>query len=407
MTRQASVSFNPILIQRIVDRINAAPQQWITFAEFMELALYEPEQGYYATNQVQIGVAGDFFTSPHLCPDFGELLAEQFLDMWTIMGQPESFTLVEMGAGQGLVAADVLKYLATQKHHADPSSLYSVFWSALEYIIVEKAEGLIAEQKRLLRPFQFVPNKLRWMSLEQLPEIGIVGCFFSNELVDALPIHQFVVQDGDLKEVFVTADAGSQSFNEVLAPPSTNRLAEYLAWQDIDIGTGYVDGYRSEINLAALDWLATVSQKLARGYLLTIDYGYLASQYYSPQRQQGTLQCFRQHGTHQDPYIYLGQQDITAHVNFTALEKQGLTQGLSQIGYTQQGLFLMALGLGDRLIANNNTSDITQLNEVIRRREALQSLINPLGLGSFQVLIQGKGLSEGEQSQTLKGLKIP
>lgn len=400
-------SFNPILFQRIANRISEAPQQRITFAEFMELALYDPEQGYYATNQVQIGVAGDFFTSPHLCPDFGELLAEQFLDMWRVMGQPEPFTLVEMGAGQGLVAADVLKYLATRKQSAQAADDYAAFWAALRYIIVEKAEGLIAAQQRLLQPFQFSPDKVQWMGFEQLPETGIVGCFFSNELVDALPVHQFVVQDGALQEVFVTVDGESRAFTEVMTSPSTNRLAEYLVEQDIDIGTGYEDGYRSEINLAALDWLETVAQTLDRGYVLTIDYGYLAPHYYSPQRQQGTLQCFRRHGAHQDPYAYLGHQDITAHVNFTALEKQGLAFGLTSVGYTQQGLFLMALGLGDRLVANNNTSDITQLNEVIRRRETLQSLINPLGLGGFQVLIQGKGLNEQEKSQVLKGLQMP
>lgn len=407
MPHSASASFNPILYQRLASRIHAEPQQRITFAEFMALALYDPEQGYYATNQVQIGVAGDFFTSPHLCSDFGELLAEQFLDMWAMMGRPPSFTLVEMGAGQGLVAADVLKYLVTRQQHADPSDRYSDFWAALEYIIVEKAEGLIDAQQRLLQPFQFTPHKVQWMKLAQLPDAGIVGCFFSNELVDALPVHQFVVREGALQEVFVTVDAEPQSFVEVLAAPSTDRLAEYLDWQGINIDTGYKDGYRSEINLAALDWLTTVAQKLMRGYVLTIDYGYLAPQYYSPQRQQGTLQCFRQHGAHPDPYLYLGHQDITAHVNFTALEQQGLLLGLMPIGYTQQGMFLMALGLGDRLIANNTTSDISQLNEVIRRRETLQSLINPLGLGGFQVLIQGKGLKENEQSQTLKGLQMP
>lgn len=400
-------SFNPILFQRIANRIHETPQQRITFAEFMELALYDPEQGYYATNQVQIGVAGDFFTSPHLCPDFGELLAEQFLDMWRVMGRPEPFTLVEMGAGQGLVAADVLKYLATQKQSTDASDDYAALWAALRYIIVEKTEGLIEAQQRLLQPFQFSSDKVQWIGFEQLPETGIVGCFFSNELVDALPVHQFIVQDGALQEVFVAVDGESRTFTEVISSPSTDHLAGYLVGQDINIGTGYEDGYRSEINLAALDWLGTVSQKLDRGYVLTIDYGYLAPQYYSPQRLQGTLQCFRRHGAHQDPYAYLGHQDITAHVNFTALEKQGLALGLTSMGYTQQGLFLMALGLGDRLVVNNNTSDITQLNEVIRRRETLQSLINPLGLGGFQVLIQGKGLNEKEQSQVLKGLQMP
>ncbi|NJM68563.1 MAG: class I SAM-dependent methyltransferase [Acaryochloris sp. RU_4_1] len=391
----------------ISDRIARAPQQRITFAEFMQWVLYEPEQGYYATNQAQIGVAGDFFTSPHLGPDFGELLAEQFLQMWEVMGEPHPFTLVEMGAGQGLVAVDILKYLMTQQQRSgSQAQRYAKFWAALAYIIVEKAAGLITEQRRLLQLLQLPPNQLQWFSLEQLRDHSIVGCFFANELVDAFPVHQFVIQDGELQEVFVTLNPPPQSFTEVLATPSTARLAEYLAGMDIDMHSDYANGYRSEINLAALDWLTTIAHKLQRGYVLTIDYGYLAPQYYSPHRHQGTLQCFYRHRTHSDPYAYLGHQDITAHVNFTALQNQGLAQGLTPIGYTQQGLFLMALGLGDRLLANNNTSDVAQLNTVIRRREALQSLINPLGLGGFQVLIQGKGLSERELSYLLKGFPV-
>ncbi|NJR55903.1 MAG: class I SAM-dependent methyltransferase [Acaryochloris sp. CRU_2_0] len=373
----------------------------------MQWVLYEPEQGYYATNQAQIGVAGDFFTSPHLGPDFGELLAEQFLQMWEVMGEPHPFTLVEMGAGQGLVAVDILKYLMTQQQRSgSQAQRYAKFWAALAYIIVEKAAGLITEQRRLLQLLQLPPNQLQWFSLEQLRDHSIVGCFFANELVDAFPVHQFVIQDGELQEVFVTLNPPPQSFTEVLATPSTARLAEYLAGMDIDMHSDYANGYRSEINLAALDWLTTIAHKLQRGYVLTIDYGYLAPQYYSPHRHQGTLQCFYRHRTHSDPYAYLGHQDITAHVNFTALQNQGLAQGLTPIGYTQQGLFLMALGLGDRLLANNNTSDVAQLNTVIRRREALQSLINPLGLGGFQVLIQGKGLSERELSYLLKGFPV-
>ncbi|NJK30793.1 MAG: class I SAM-dependent methyltransferase, partial [Acaryochloris sp. SU_5_25] len=399
--------FNSTLFELISDRIARAPQQRITFAEFMQRVLYEPEQGYYVTNQAQIGVAGDFFTSPHLGSDFGELLAEQFLQMWEVMGEPHPFTLVEMGAGQGLVAVDILKYLMTQKQRSGSQARrYAKFWAALGYIIVEKAAGLITEQRRLLQPLQLSPHQLQWFSLEQLRDHSIVGCFFANELVDAFPVHQFVIQDGELQEVFVTLNPTPQFFTEVLATPSTARLAEYLAGMDIDMHSDYANGYRSEINLAALDWLTTIAHKLQRGYVLTIDYGYLAPQYYSPHRHQGTLQCFYRHRTHSDPYVYLGHQDITAHVNFTALQKQGLAQGLTPIGYTQQGLFLMALGLGDRLLANNNTSDVAQLNTVIRRREALQSLINPLGLGGFQVLIQGKGLSERELSYSLKGFPV-
>ncbi|MEO8891247.1 MAG: SAM-dependent methyltransferase, partial [Coleofasciculaceae cyanobacterium] len=177
---------NEILKNLIVDKIANTPNQRITFAEYMDLVLYHPEQGYYATGAVNIGSEGDFFTSPHLASDFGELLAEQFAEMWEILGRPTLFTLVEMGAGQGLLAADVLGYL--QRRHPD-------CFEALEYLIIEKAAGLIAQQKRLLEPLSF---PVRWTSLAEVTENSIkIGCFFSNELVDALPVH-LVVKDGQL-----------------------------------------------------------------------------------------------------------------------------------------------------------------------------------------------------------------
>ncbi len=399
---------NVTLCNLISQRIKEYPQQRITFADYMDWVLYEPKLGYYATNAVQIGVQGDFFTAPHLGPDFGELLAEQFHQMWQLLDCPTQFALVEMGAGQGLIAMDVLRYL---QRRAQGNASYADFYAALEYIIVEKAAALIAEQKHHLQPFRDDPRKLRWLTLEDLPSGSITGCLFSNELVDALPVHQFVLQGGELQEVYVVPveDAakgpteGQHVFQEIYAPPSTPKLAEYLDWLGID-RTQFPEGYRSEINLMALDWLRESAGKLNQGYVLTIDYGYSADRYYSPARQQGTLQCYRNHASHSDPYYSVGQQDITSHVNFTALERYGEELGLKTIGQTQQGLFLMALGLGDRLVTNNNTPDVAQLSDVIRRREAIHSLMNPMGLGGFQVLIQYRGVELANQD--LLGLRM-
>jgi SAM-dependent MidA family methyltransferase len=402
------LSHNTELCRFIADRILAAPQQQITFADYMDWVLYEPQQGYYATNAVQIGVKGDFFTSPHLGPDFGELLAAQFHQMWQLLNSPTSFTLVEMGAGQGLIAVDVLSYVQ-RRAEIDPT--YADFQQALEYIIVEKAAALIAEQKYHLQPFSFPSKKLRWLTFAEIEPDSITGCLFSNELVDALPVHQIQIENGALQEVYVQniegsypseVEASDRCFAEVCDRPSTPKLADYLEWMEINVAK-LPDGYRSEINLAALEWLNEAARKLRQGYLLTLDYGYSADRYYSPARQQGTLQCYRNHRTHNDPYLYVGQQDITSHVNFTALKKQGEAIGLETLGQTQQGLFLMALGLGDRLVANNDTTDVTQLSEVIRRREALHALINPMGLGGFHVLIQGRGVEK--QQSALLGLK--
>ena len=405
-------SNNESLKNLIIDTIANAPHKRITFAEYMDLVLYHPEQGYYATGAVNIGSEGDFFTSPHLANDFGELLAEQFAQMWEILGQPTPFTLVEMGAGQGLLAGDVLRYLYRQ--HPD-------CFESLEYIIIEKASGLIAQQQQLLKNLN-LPNTqlpIRWCSLEQIPEESITGCFFSNELVDALPVHQVVIEEGKLQEIYVTISNTSDNlinFVEVIDTLSTSQLSEYFEFVEIDlISSGaYPNGYRTEVNLAALDWLKRVANRLRRGFLLTIDYGYPAARYYQPSRHQGTLQCYWHHQHHDNPYIYVGHQDITAHVDFTALERQGELCGLQRVGFTQQGLFLMALGLGDRITAlssYNSTRGQAKANaqdvmKIMQRREVLHQLINPMGLGGFGVLIQSQGLTV-EEGQALKGLNVP
>ncbi|MBW4549670.1 MAG: SAM-dependent methyltransferase [Aphanocapsa sp. GSE-SYN-MK-11-07L] len=389
---------NPQLVKVIAEAIANSPEQRITFAEYMERVLYDPQFGYYATNQVQIGPTGDFYTAPHLGPDFGELLAEQFVQMWQVMGQPAAFTLVEMGAGQGLAAADILTYLQAKQPQ---------FFAALSYLIVEKAKGLVAEQQQRLRDW-VSQGKVGWSALGELAIAPIVGCLFSNELVDAFPVHRITLRQGKLQEIYVHlgADASPDSpFQEVIADPSTAQLNSYFELNQIDItSAAYPDEYSTEVNLAALSWLEAVAKGLQRGYLLTIDYGYPASQYYSPARSQGTLQCFCQHRSHANPYLNIGQQDITAHVNFTALEQQGQQSGLEQIGFTQQGLFLMGLGLGDRLFANNTGAFSADLAQVIQRREALHQFMNPMRLGGFGVLVQSKGLTPTEQAHPLRGL---
>lgn len=367
----------------IVERILDHPQQRVTFAEFMDWVLYAPKLGYYVAQRHKIGAGGDFVTSPHLGADFGELLAEQFVDLWRSLNQPPRFHLVEMGAGQGLIAKDVLRYLSDCK---DKSPDYAEFWQALEYIVVEKSMALIREQQFWLEAFA---EKVVWKQWSEITDESIVGCCFSNELVDALPVHLTEVHGGKLCEIFVTVTDNSAplQFREVFSSPSTLELEQYLKSLAIDI-TSYPDSYRSEVGLAALDWLSTVAQKLSKGYILTVDYGHTASQYYSVQRDQGTLQCYYQQAHHNDPYLNLGYQDITAHANFTALEQHGRRCGLEQIAFTQQAIFLMSLGLGDRI--HQNTTTGTNLTQTLRRRDALHGLINPLGLGSFGVLLQGK-----------------
>jgi len=386
---------NSALCEAIGQQIATSPQGRITFASFMDLALYHPQYGYYATNQVNIGPEGDFFTSPHLGADFGELLAKQFYQMWEILDRPVPFSLVEMGAGQGILAGDILRYL--QKYHVE-------FFQALEYTIVEKSSALKQEQQQRLQNFS-----LRWCKWEEIPPSSLVGCCFSNELVDAFPVHQFLWEKGELREIYVT-NGMAGDFVEVVGELSTDKLAKYfdligISWTK----NAYPDGYRSEVNLLALDWLSMVADKLRRGYLLTIDYGYPAYRYYNPARSEGTLQCYYHHSYHNNPYLNVGRQDITAHVDFTALEKWGELCDLGKVGFTQQGLFLMALGLGDRIfsLSNSETFDRSEIQKVLQRRDVLHQMINPMGLGGFGVLVQGKGLSEVEKGHILQGLSVP
>jgi len=393
MTQSVSDS-NPALCEAIALRIAESPQHRITFAEYMDLVLYHLQYGYYNTHATKLGKQGDFFTSPHLGTDFGELLAEQFLQIWEILEKPVPFTLLEMGAGQGILALDILNYL---------EGCYPDFLAALSYVIIERSPSLIQEQQQRLQKYH---NHIQWQTLEEIPVNSIVGCCFSNELVDALPVHQIVIENGQLREVYVTTQTASTShatFTEVVGELSTARIIEYFDLNKIALPSPtYPEGYRSEVNLAALDWLKMVAARLQRGYLLTIDYGYSANRYYNPIRQ-GTLQCYYRHHRHNNPYLYIGQQDITAHVDFTALQAWGELCGLTTVGSTQQGLFLMALGLGNR-IAALSTSPQQSLEKLLQRRDSLHQLIDPMGLGGFNVLVQSKDAIADTQ---LKGLSLP
>ena len=423
---------NHLKLCETIDReIQDSPQKKISFADYMNLVLYHPKYGYYTTGAGKIGAGGDFATSPHLCPDFGEMLAEQFVQMWQILECQEPFQVVEMGAGQGLIAGDVLAYL--QKKYPD-------FFSKLKYIIIEKSPAMRQFQQQRLAKFVGI---IRWCSLSEIEANSIIGCCFSNELVDALPVHQFVIDRGELKEIYVTTSSQAKSeqlvlnpnppftgelndrpnhplegrlknpgdtnveFVEVLGELSTPRIAEYFDWLELDLlGENYPNAYRSEVNLAALDWLTEVAERLKCGYLLTIDYGYPSHRYYSPSRHQGTLQCYYQHRYHDNPYVYVGRQDITAHINFTALERHGHECGLENIGFTQQGLFLMSLGLGDRIAAISTTPGL-DIMTALQRREVLHKLIDPMALGNFGVLAQSKGLSDRQLNSKLTGFTIP
>ena len=384
--------FNSQQLQKILrTEINSSPQKRITFARYMDLVLYHQQYGYYNSGTASIGVKGDFFTSSSLGRDFGELLAIQIQQMWQNLGCPDPFYVVEMGAGNGELALDILNFLL--------DSSESGLVQALKYIIVEQSPALKLKQQQLLESLDL---DLSWKTWSEISPDSIVGCFLSNELIDAFPVHLVTKNNGQIEEVFLSIE--SDKLHETIYPLSTENILRYFDLVGIDLcQPQYADGYRTEVHLQALEWLQTLASKLKRGYVLTIDYGYEADKYYRPSRQLGTLQCYYRHRRHDNPYVNVGYQDITAHVDFTALKRKGKQYDLQTIGFTQQGLFLMALGLGDRL--NELSSGKYDLSQIFQRRDALHQLIDPTGLGGFGVLIQGKNLTESEKS--LQGLIAP
>jgi SAM-dependent MidA family methyltransferase len=384
------MSDNLDLVRSLIERLDRSPQQRLTFAEYMAIVLTDLEHGYYATNSEVIGKEGDFFTSPHLGKDFGELLAIQFHQLWQILGCEDRFTLLELGAGQGLLAVQILDYLKAN---------YPEFFQIIDYQIVETSAAMIAKQREKLAEFP-----VSWIDLADLPDRSIVGCCFSNEFFDALPVHQIIKQDDRLQEVYITKGTGDRYFSERIGELADRRLQlEYWQLNGVDLTSDrYPEGYRTEVNLAALDWLKSIATKLDRGYIITIDYGYSADRYYNPIRSSGTLQAYYQHRHHNDPFINIGYQDLTAHIDFTALDRWGNSLGLETCGFTYQGMFLMSLGLGERLSQVINPSN--NLQQTLQRRQCLHQLIDPQGLGKFGVLIQSKNLTSSQQSIALQGL---
>ncbi|MEM1367377.1 MAG: class I SAM-dependent methyltransferase [Cyanobacteria bacterium P01_H01_bin.15] len=377
-----------LLLAKLLESQRQSPKQRLTFAEFMSVVLYDAEAGYYGSGQVTIGAQGDFFTSSSLGSDFGELLAAQFAEMWNRLAQPPTFTVVEIGAGTGLFARDVLKWVQQNS---------PIFAKSLDYVIVDTSPALCVRQAETLSA-----QPVRWSHWSEIPNNSLVGCVFANEVVDALPVHRVVMNGGKLQEIFVQLTA-PRRFEEMQGQ-LTAKVQEHLAVCKLEFNPqNYAANYRTEINCAIADWLKTIANKLAQGWLLTIDYGYESKRYYAPTRSEGTLQCYLHHQRHSNPYINLGEQDITAHVDFTALQRWGEKAGLQTLGFTRQALFLMALGLGERL--EKLRTQGLDLQTTLRRRDALHQWLDPAGLGNFGVLLQGKNLPEA--TQLLTGFTTP
>lgn len=378
----------------------------LTFARFMELALYHPTLGYYAgggTGREPLGWSGDYFTSGDVHPLWGWALARQLQQMWELLGRPAPFEVVEAGAGRGLLAREVWRY----------ALVYAPEWAAaLRYTLADRAPAdsplRAAREERLAKSLAALgapEGATRWISDfgAAAAARSLVGCILSNELVDALPVHRVEKRDGMLAEIYVRMDAKSGRLVEELGLPSSPAVAEYLDAYHVPWRT-YPEGWQAEVCPAAVGWMRRVGPVVRRGFVVTIDYGDTARRLYTPQRRRGTLMVYARHQVGERPLAQPGQQDLTAHVNFSALLAAGRDAGLRLAGLTPQADFLRRLGIREeaaalaaRLYPAADTERHTDRGQAdyLRRsalRSAVATLLDPYGLGGFRVLIQQRGI---------------
>ena len=353
----------------------------LPFERFMELALYAPGLGYYAAGARKLGAGGDFVTAPEISPLFGRCIARQCVE---VLDALDGGDVLELGAGTGALAADVLGALAAEDRLPG------------RYLILEPSPDLRARQRELLAA-RLPQLMARVVWLDGLPT-GLRGLVIANEVADAIPVHRFVVgDDGSVAEVFVRPAGGG--WEAVAAPPVSPGLAEAVAALQED-GLATEPGYASEVSLRLGPWARALAAAMGRGLALIIDYGYPRAEYYRPERRAGTLMCHHRHRAHGDALAQIGLQDITAHVDFSALAASAAASGLSLSGFTTQAHFLLGCGL-EGLIAEALAGGAAP--ELLL---GAKQLVMPAGMGErFRVLGLAKGLEGPWRGFALRDLR--
>jgi len=369
---------NPLEL-RLIDHIGRYGP--ITFEAFMDAALYDDEHGYYPSRRrspgsTPVGTDGDYFTSPSSHPAFGALLALQLEEMWRSLGSPSEFVVVEMGAGDGVLGSDISDYVEREL----PEFATAIRYSSTDLVPPVGSE-VVGDNS-------------------QLP-VGVTGCVISNELLDAHPVNRFIVQGGEVREIFVDYRDGIfvESVGDVSEGEVAARVEPFLGMLP--------ESYRGEVNLRLGYWADSISATLERGYVITIDYGYDRPELYKPERVDGSLRCYYQHTLGQNPLRRIGRQDITAHVDFTAVDHVLMVMGFGRIGKPSQQEFLSKVGidgfLGD--IAGRVGRGEISRSESQEDLAGIGSLINPEGLGRFRVAVHSRGVDvDGEALLALTGL---
>lgn len=340
------------------------------FDRYMQLALYHPTHGYYAGPR-RIGRGGDFFTSVSVGPLFGQLLARQALQMAQLLDFPRPFWIIEQGAHDGQLAIDILQ--ACRARAPD-------FFEAIRYLIIEPSCSARARQKRRLEEANLATQVVWMETVEEVAREKREGLYLSNELVDAFSVR--LIHRGGERWNERHVGLGKESvFSWVDLPILDDELQRAID----EVHVPEVEGYRTEINLAARGWMREVAEVLQRGYVLTIDYGFPGSLYYAPFRTEGTLTTYRDHRRDADPLLSPGERDLTAHVDFTALARAGEAAGLTTLGLIDQQRFLMGVA-HDELSGEDDGPAV-----IPDQLRAWHTLTHPEHLGSrFHVLLQAK-----------------
>jgi SAM-dependent MidA family methyltransferase len=349
----------------LIRRDIAAQGGWIPFSRFMELALYAPGLGYYTAGSRKLGTEGDFTTAPEISTLFGRTLAKQLVEVM----QASSPHILELGAGSGKLALDILGELT--RLDALPDS----------YSILEVSADLRERQQVLIKEkLPQLSERVRW--LDGLPE-RFSGAVIGNEVLDALPVHLLYWSEGGVLERGVT--------NEATRFVWKDKLADCKALTDITKNIKVPNDYLSEVSVAARGLVSSLCERMDKGALLFIDYGFGAGEYYHPQRNRGTLMCHYRHHSHDDPFYLPGLQDITAHVDFTAVAEAAIDQGAHFLGYTSQAHFLMNNGVTE-FFGDISLDDIKAYAPLSSQ---LQKLTSPAEMGElFKVIALGKGMDQ-------------
>lgn len=341
----------------------------IDFAHYMQLALYAPGLGYYSAGARKFGAAGDFITAPELSPLFSRCVARQCATVLPALG--EDAVILEFGAGSGVMATDIL--LELERLGQLPA----------QYQILEVSADLRARQRETLqvRAPHLLP-RVQW--LDGLPA-SLVGVVLANEVLDAMPVHRFRYCAGRVEELGVSLE--DETLAWVTLPECNARVAERTL--SLAGEMSWPEGYESEINLAAEDWVRSLSTMLERGMVLLFDYGFPRHEYYHPQRSDGTLMCHYRHRAHGDALILPGLQDLTAHVDFTAMAETALSSGLDVLGFSNQANFLLGSGMMELV------QGVEDMREQLTLAAQLKRLMMPGEMGElFKVLALGRGVED-------------